>query len=209
MRHNSFIKLTNAKCEHRGLKLVEGINIDTIPFDKSAVCGGGIHFCTYENIGDWVLLKNELMMYVWDVTLPEGEHIVDMGNKLKSHRVILSNKRYIWDNYDICMNIVKRNGLMLAMVDNQTYDICLYAVKQYGRALQFVKNKTRDICIEAVMEDESALEFVDNDKESIYRDAIRKKILREQKYKEEYHIIAIILFIEFIWKLFYLCLKNY
>jgi hypothetical protein len=189
-----FVKLTNKECCHRGLKFVEGLNIDIHPFDESDACGHGIHFCTYENIGDWILLMGEPMMYIWDVT-PADEKIVYMGNKFRSHKVILSNKRFIWDNYDICMNIVKRNGLLLEMVENQTDDMCMEAVKNYGRALQFVKNKTRDICIEAVMKDESALEFVETNKESVYRYAIYKKVLKEQKCMEKYDIITIIFFI--------------
>ena len=191
MHDNTFIKLTNAKCEHRGFKFTEGMNIDSRPFDESDVYG--LHFCTYKNMGDWVFLKNEPMMYIWDITIPEGEKVVHMGNKLKSHRIILSNKRLIWDDHDMCLHIVKRDGLALEIVLNQTDDICLAAVRNCGRALQFVNNKTRDICIEAVAENKSAIEFVDVDKKSIFSEAMHKKLLNDSKCISEEDLFRIIL----------------
>ena len=182
MHDDTFIKLTNAKCTHRGFKFTEGMNIDSKPFDESDICGGGLHFCAYKNMGDWVFLKAEPMMSMWDVTIPEGEKVVCMGNKLKSHRIILSNKRFIWDNHDICLHIVKRNGLALEMVLNQTDDMCLAAVKNYGCALQFVNNKTQEICIEAVSKNKSAIEFVYADKEIILNKVAHKKLLNDVIY---------------------------
>ena len=39
------------------------------------------------------------MEYIWDVEIPEGEEIVDMGDKLKAHKIILSNYTY-HESYD-------------------------------------------------------------------------------------------------------------
>ena len=37
------------------------------------------------------------MNYIWDVKLLDDSKIVDMGDKF-----ILSNKRFIWDNEELC-----------------------------------------------------------------------------------------------------------
>ena len=206
MHNHKFIKLTNIECCHRGLKYVEGMNTDIRPFNENPVCGSGIHFCTYGNIGDWVMPRDTSMMYVWDVTIPENERVVYMGNKLKAHRIIMSNKRYIWDNHDICIKILKRNGLALKMINNQTYDMCMAAVKNNGRALQFVKNKTRDICIEAVMRDKSALEFVDDDRGPIHKEVMRRQDLKEQPCMGQCEFMMCMLIIIFI--INQMCLKN-
>ena len=62
-----------------------------VPFNENKVCGkGGLYFCRYKDSYNWIKV-NGLMEYIWDVTIPKDEKIVDMGNKLKSHKLILSN----------------------------------------------------------------------------------------------------------------------
>lgn len=78
---------------------------------------GGLYFCRYENFGLWVNYNgNGPMEYIWDVNIPESEKVVDMNNKLKAHSIILSNKRSIWDNYELCLEAVKQNGSALQCV---------------------------------------------------------------------------------------------
>ena len=72
---------------------------------------------------------------------------------------------------DICLAAVKKDGHALLHVKNQTEDICLAAVKQNGNALQYIKDQTEDICIAAVEECENALQYVN---ESIFEEMISK-----------------------------------
>ena len=66
------------------------------------------------------------------------------------------------------LEAVKRNGLALQYVKDQTKDICLKAVKQDGFALLYVKNQTKEICLEAVKQDGSALQYVKDQTEEIF-----------------------------------------
>ena len=65
-----------------------------------------------------------------------------------------------WNDPKYCLEAVKRHGLSLNYVINQTPEICLEAVKQYGLALEYVKEQTSDICLEAVKQHGLALEYV-------------------------------------------------
>lgn len=68
------------------------MNEDPLPFDASSDCGpGGLYFTPVEHVGHWLGLatdpKNPLTT-LWDVTVPEGEPIVEFDNKAKAYRVI-------------------------------------------------------------------------------------------------------------------------
>lgn len=61
---------------------------------------------------------------------------------------------------DICMAAVRQNGLALKYVNEQTYGICLTAIRQNGMALEYVRNQTPDICFIAVTNDPRAVKFL-------------------------------------------------
>jgi hypothetical protein len=69
---------------------------------------------------------------------------------------------------------VKKDGLLLKDIKNQTPEICLAAVSNYGHALKFVHKQTLEICLAAIKQNEYAVHHVD------------KKILLEI-YKEKIH----------------------
>jgi hypothetical protein len=98
-------------------------------------CGyGGLYFCCKENIGKWCTYGSKLMYYIWDVELCEDSKIVDMGDKLKTDKFILKNKRTIWDNEEFCKLAVRQNGLSFQFVKPELMneEICKLDVKQNG-----------------------------------------------------------------------------
>lgn len=56
---------------------------------------------------------------------------------------------------------VKKDGLALRCVRDQTPEICLAAVKENGWALQFVRKQTPAICLAAVRQNSNAFKWVD------------------------------------------------
>lgn len=56
-------------------------------------------------------------------------------------------------NNNIYLEAVKRDGLILKYIINQTETTCLAAVKENGRALKYVTDQTKIICLEAIKED--------------------------------------------------------
>ena len=61
---------------------------------------------------------------------------------------------------DVCLIAVRQNGYALYYIEKQTHEICLAAVKQNGLSLQYVKNQTPDICIEAMKQNIYAMQYV-------------------------------------------------
>lgn len=72
------------------------------------------------------------------------------------------------------LDAVKRNGLELEFVKEQTPEVCLEAVKEDWQALQFVKNQTPDLCLIAIREDDSALQFVKEQTPEICLEAVKQ-----------------------------------
>ncbi len=56
---------------------------------------------------------------------------------------------------------VKRNGLLLRWVKEQTPEICMAAVKQNGEALQWVKEQTPEMCAAAMLENPNAEKYAE------------------------------------------------
>ena len=50
-----------------------------------------------------------------------------------------------WDNYEYCLEAVRRNGYNIKYVRNQTPEKCLEAVKRNGYALNYVKKQTPEL----------------------------------------------------------------
>lgn len=57
------------------------------------------------------------------------------------------------------IDIVKKDGLRLMFIDNQTLELCIEAVKQNGLALQYVKEQTNDMCMEAIKQNPNSIKY--------------------------------------------------
>src|SRR5574344_428347 len=97
--------------------------------------------------------------------------------------------RFVIDQtFEICLVAVKENGHALRFVKEQTPEICLQAVKQYGLALEFVKEQTHEICLEAVKEDGLALKYVINQTPLIIHYLKKYNIVIYESFKKENRI---------------------
>jgi len=72
------------------------------------------------------------------------------------------------------LKAVKKNGVFLVFVKEQTEEICLEAVKQNGWVLKYVHEQTEKICLEAVKENGWALEYVKDQTPEICLEAVKQ-----------------------------------
>jgi hypothetical protein len=64
-----------------------------------------------------------------------------MNNKFiicNDYKFILSNKRSILDNKEICKLAVQKDGLLIRFVKKQTFEICKIAIKENWKAVKFI-----------------------------------------------------------------------
>lgn len=90
--------------------------------------------------------------------------------------------------------ILKKDGLALANIKNQTEELCCIAVRQNGRALRYVHNQTEKICLAAVRSNALVLEYVENQTKRVITTALKKDGIAVQFLKEpsrEYYTLAI------------------
>ena len=180
----NYIKLTTENDTHNGYQYKEGLNCLDGEFNNEKICGsGGLYFCRKEDIGKWSFYNYKKMHYIWDVKLCEDSKIVDMGDKLKTDKFILSNKRSIWDNEEICKLVVQQNGLLLKFVkqDIMNEEICKLACIKNGHALKFVKQDlmNEEICKLAIKQNGYSLEYV---KPELITDEICKLVVQQDCY---------------------------
>lgn len=67
---------------------------------------------------------------------------------------------------------VKRYGLALQWVKEQTPEVCMAAVKKNGEVLKYVIEQTYEVCSAAVTQNRGALQYV----EDKYIGQIKKKV---------------------------------
>jgi transcription elongation factor Elf1 len=118
--------------------------------------------------------------YIWDAEIPEGEEFVDMGDRFKSRRIIVSNKRQIWTDYDTCLWLVSKNGALLKHVRvEHTHELCLAAAKNCGQSIMFAKVLSREIWLAAVKEYGLSIQWIPADKcdMEMYTEAVKERPL--------------------------------
>ena len=172
-----YVKLTTENDTHNGYQYKEGLNCLNGEFNNEKKCGsGGLYFCREEDIGKWTWYNGKQMHYIWDIELCEDSKIIDMGNKLKTDKFILSNKRSIWNNEEFCKLAVQKNGNALKYVKPEfmSYEICKLAVQQDYNLLHYIKEQTEEICKLAVQRDGYALIHVKKQTEELCKLAVQQ-----------------------------------
>jgi hypothetical protein len=132
----AYVKLTTEDLIHNCYQYEEGLNCLEGNFNNENICGpGGLYFCRKEDIGKWCYYGGRKMYYIWDVKLCEDSKIVDMGDKLKTNKFILTNKRKIWNNEEICKLAVQYDVLNLRFVKKEvmTYEIFKLALNKKNK----------------------------------------------------------------------------
>ena len=169
------VKLTNKEEIHYGFKFKNGLNVDKENFNPSGECSkGGIYFTTMTNFHKWIIYSKKLMYWYRKVSIPNNARVYIEDDKFKVNKIVLGKRKYIWNDKNICLAIVKKNGRLLRYVDEQTHEICLAAVQQDGRALPYVMEQTPKICREAVKQNGYALQYVIKQTPKICLEAVKQ-----------------------------------
>ena len=171
--HNvQLFKLTNDTEYHNGFQFDDGLNIDTVKFTPKGSCEpGGIYFTEEKWIWKWICYRQQIMIYIRGVTIPNDAQVYIEENKFKADKLILGPRekinrdvylqsmnykngghtilkhlpKYMKDK-DMCMEFVKCNGYALQYVPEVIIDkeICIAAIKQQPHAFRYVPSHIRD-----------------------------------------------------------------
>lgn len=198
-----FVKLTTKDALHHGMVFKEGLNVDKRSFVDEDCCYGGIFFCRVRDMYRWIRYKSEPITTIWDVAIPNDAKVRDMGTKLKTDKIILTNPRpvripvhltgpaiqydafllpWITQTEEACLAAVTKSGLALELVERKykTEAVCFAAVSQCGDALEFVEDQTRKVCLAAVNQNGLALRFCNISDKYICLAAVRQNGLALQ-----------------------------
>ena len=88
-----YYKILRSDMTHHGFVYKEGLNVDINPFDETPCCGGGLFFSDAENILSFVGYGD----LIAEVKIPNGEQIVQVRSKYKSHTIVLKNIKPLWN----------------------------------------------------------------------------------------------------------------
>jgi len=170
---DQFVKLTNPDGINKEFKFKDGLNEDTHELNRNEECAkGGLYFCRFKDMSKWLFDYGDTL--IWKVEIPEGEEVIEYETKLKAKRIILSDPKKAYDDYEICKMAFQKYGCALRYMKEQTEEICEMAVQQDGWALKYVKEQTEEICKLAVEQNGSALQFVNEQTEEICKLAVQQ-----------------------------------
>lgn len=154
----------NDEVVHHYFEYKLGLNIDTVPFNPSGSCkSGGLYFTTAEYLHNYFHVGD----YIAIIDLPQNARIYrdPGGNFFKADQIFIKkiipiHEFFLFENEKYVEKLLKRDGLMLKYVKNQTDKFVKIALLQNGNALKFVKNKTFEFCKLAVSQDGNAIIYL-------------------------------------------------
>jgi hypothetical protein len=124
-----YVKLTNKKCIHNEHTFHEGENIDKQEY--------GIFFTDLKHVSRWILYSNNKMYYIWDVEIPDGVKVTQDVCSYNARRLILKNKRCIYEDEDLFYRIIDESGAWVARdvpdmyITQKIYDLLIEVDPHY------------------------------------------------------------------------------
>lgn len=92
----TLIKLTTADLHHNSMVFQEGLNVDPIPFSPSDYCSpGGIYFCDIDYFDSWLYYAENIMVYYYDVIVPDDARVYVEKQKMKADKIILQTRHLV------------------------------------------------------------------------------------------------------------------
>ena len=88
-----YYKILKKNMNHNDFQYHEGLNVDTNEFNPTPNYDGGLFFSDAEHI----MLFCDYGDLLAEVEIPEGEKIVQVYDKYKSHSIILKNIKPLWN----------------------------------------------------------------------------------------------------------------
>ena len=148
-----------------------GLNVAIMKFND-ILSRGCFNFCEESNCH---LYYNEYGTKVALIEIPDDARIhIDEYNFHADRVIIKEIINFIDLGDDFWINIVKKNGLMIKYIKDQTEEICKLAVQEDANALPYVKKQTEEICKLAVQRNGEALKYVKEQTEEICILAVKK-----------------------------------
>jgi len=193
-KNKKFVKLTNEESTHNSFKFEEGLNTDTYTLNSVVYPFGfrtGLRFFDYEQFGKWTFCGNVKMEFMWDVEILDDSNVIVMNNHARCDKFILSNKRSMWNNEELCIDSIKQCGMNFKYVINKTNALCLMAIESDGRVLEHIDNQSEAMCLAAVNQNANTLPYVTNQTDAICLKAVKQNGVTLYYVKNQTHEICL------------------
>lgn len=136
-------KIMHRRMNHYGFQYRIGLNVLVQPFNPDGNClGGGLYFCKFENVIDWLHLYNNGI--ICEVYIPKNALVCEQKNKYKADRIIIENPISIEEFIEIHnleYRAVVKDGLFLRYCRRQTHNLCIEAIKKIRMHGNILKNQ--------------------------------------------------------------------
>jgi hypothetical protein len=120
------IWLTSESENHNGFQFRTGLNVDTVKFYPHGECNpGGIYFCEYNVMVNWLQYGSGLMVYYRHVQIPDDSNVYIEKGKYKADKIALTERMKIGEG--LFMEAPSNRKIGLRDIEDQTEAICIVA----------------------------------------------------------------------------------
>lgn len=170
-----YVKLTHKNYAYKRLSVEGELSAELesiLPNDRNHLCGA--FFCKRDELSRWINtyiltdtkdinFEPTIMRYIWDIEIPEGSKITDNDGKLSADTYVMYNKRFIWTDHDLCIELIHKNPELLKYAQCKfTQDEYIEIVRSNGLVLRHISKKYQsfDLCQAAIDENPEAKLYV-------------------------------------------------
>jgi hypothetical protein len=181
-----FVTVCNKRELCNGIQLRNGQNIDT----RDVNTNGGIYFYDLNTFYNCLNYSNEPIVYIRYITIQNDAEVIILDGRYKANKLILSKRENISNlniltNYDFCLQMLRKNGLMLQYIDvNKFRDgmgltiaeenkLSLEAIKQNLSAFQYVVCQNHDLCVQTINLNPEVIQYIRNHSDDLCMQALR------------------------------------
>ncbi|AYV81163.1 MAG: hypothetical protein Harvfovirus19_8 [Harvfovirus sp.] len=193
----SFVIVTTEQDTNVGFQYKIGLNVDpAVPLNESS-----LYFTDINKIVFTVEYGEENYMFFREVKVPDDATVISSNDGYIADKIVLSEKKEIWNDHKLCLVAVNQDRLLLMKVVNQTDEICSLAIKKDPSMLAHVRLQTKELCMLAIegnplvlthvriQTDELCLFAVERNPGAIH--SVKKKIIGRDDNAEKLWKVAI------------------
>lgn len=176
---NTFYKVVRDDLTHRSVVYKTGLNINptfSLTFNPTfrQTCLSDVQWFTdFARLGRSYMDGNMVAV----IRIPKNAQVYSDPHSIKADRFIVDRFEPIgpyWADQTFCLDAVKRCGLALRYIENQTPELCSEAVRRTGIALKYVKEQTPELCLAAVKQNGNSILYVKDQTPEICLAAVKQ-----------------------------------
>jgi hypothetical protein len=80
--------------------------------------------------------------------------------KFKSDKIFLCERKEIFNDYELCKQMIKKDGYIIKYIENPSIELCKLALEETEYSIQYIKNPTKEILLDVLKKNPRITEYL-------------------------------------------------